>query len=104
MEWSKFWAENKKVIDLRSKRFMAIDKDDHVKLTVSNAPDDTEHCYVSTEYLPKDSSFGKRLVRLSKNVILEKHDIEGVIVGEEIVLMRWGKLQRSSYFCSFSFL
>lgn len=104
MEWSKFWAENKKVIDLRSKRFMAIDKVDHVKLTVSNAPDDTEYCYVSTEYLPKDSSFGKRLVRLSKNVILEKHDIEGVTVGEEIVLMRWGKLRRSFYFCSFHFL
>lgn len=91
MEWSKFWAENKKVIDLRSKRFMAIDKIENVKLTVCNAPDATDFSYVSTEYLPKNSSYGKRLVRISKDVLLEKADIEGVELHEEIVLMRWGK-------------
>merc|ERR1712150_224219 len=35
-------------------------------------------------------SFGKRLVRLSDKVLLEKGDVEGIEVGEEIVLMRWG--------------
>ena len=89
MEWSKFWAENKKEIDKRAKRFMAIDKTDHVALTVTNAGDGTE--FLTTDYLPKDPSFGKRLVRIAKKVLLEKVDTEGMTVGENIVLTRWGE-------------
>ena len=89
MEWSKFWAENKKEIDKRAKRFMAIDKTEHVLLTVTNAGDGVE--YLSTDYLPKDPSFGKRLVRTGKKVMLEKVDTEGMEVGENIVLTRWGR-------------
>ena len=91
MEWSKFWAENKKEIDKRSKRFMAIDKANSVKLFVKNAPDEDDCSFMSTDYLPKDPSFGKRHIRIAKNVILEKIDAEGITEGEEIVLMRWGK-------------
>lgn len=90
MEWSKFWAENKKEIDKRAKRFMAIDKAEHAVLTVTNADDGT--AFLSTDYLPKDPSFGKRLVRIGKKVLLEKVDTEGITVGENIVLTRWGKL------------
>jgi len=88
MEWHKFWAENKKEIDQHAKRFMAIDKIDHVELTVTNAGDGEE--YLSTDFLPKDPSFGKRLVRIAKKVLLEKVDTEGMVVGENIVLIRWG--------------
>ena len=88
MEWSKFWAENKKEIDKYSKRFMAIDKEQHVALTITNAGDGME--YLSTDYLPKDPSFGKRLVRIGKKVLLETVDTEGMEVGENIVLTRWG--------------
>jgi len=88
MEWNKFWAENKKHIDLYAKRFMAVDKVDTVTLTVTNATDGME--FMSTEYLPKDPSFGTRLVRIGKNVLLEKVDTEGMEIGEEIVLIRWG--------------
>ena len=97
MEWGKFWAENKKEIDKRAKRFMAIDKADHVALTVTNASDGVE--YLSTDYLPKDPSFGKRLVRLSKTVLLEKVDTEGMEVGENIVLTRWGEFICTFVFC-----
>jgi glutamyl-tRNA synthetase len=90
MEWKKFWAENKKEIDKYAKRFMAIDKSENTELIVTNGPEESENAFASTEYLPKDKSFGKRLIRLSKNVLLENGDIEGVQVGEEIVLMRWG--------------
>ena len=90
MEWSKFWAENKKEIDKYSKRFMAIDKVDHVALTITNADEGVN--FLSTDYLPKDPSFGKRLVRIGKRVLLEKVDVEGMEVGENIVLTRWGKL------------
>ena len=90
MEWKKFWAENKKEIDKTAKRFMAIDKNNNIELVVTNGPDESENAFASTDFLPKDASFGKRLVRVSKKVLLEKDDIEGVKVGEEIVLMRWG--------------
>jgi glutamyl-tRNA synthetase len=88
MEWSKFWAENKKEIDKYAKRFMAIDKSENVPLIVTNAEDGLN--FLTTDYLPKDPSFGKRLVRISKRVLLEKVDTEGMEVGENIVLTRWG--------------
>lgn len=91
MEWGKFWAENKKEIDKRAKRFMAIDTVGHAVLTVTNASDGAE--YMSTDFLPKDPSFGKRLVRIGKTVLLEKVDTEGMEVGENIVLTRWGVVQ-----------
>merc|ERR1711957_1064367 len=58
------------------------------ELTVTNAGDGEE--YLSTDFLPKDPSFGKRLVRIAKKVLLEKVDTEGMVVGENIVLIRWG--------------
>ena len=91
MEWNKFWAENKKEIDLRAKRFMAIDKEEHVELTVTNGPDESDNVFASADCHPKDPSLGKRLVRLSNKVILEKMDTNGIEVGENIVLMRWGE-------------
>lgn len=93
MEWGKFWAENKKEIDRYAKRFMAIDTVEHVDLTVKNGPEEAENAFLSTVLLPKDPSFGKRLVRIAQNVILEKVDVEGIVVGEEIVLMRWGVIK-----------
>jgi len=92
MEWGKFWAENKKEIDKRAKRFMAIDKVDHVVLTVTNAAGEGME-FLSTDYLPKDPSFGKRLVRIGKRVLLETVDTDGMEVGENIVLTRWGVIQ-----------
>lgn len=90
MEWGKFWAENKKEIDKIAKRFMAIDQVDHRRLLIHNAPTEEENVYISTDYLPKDPSFGKRVVRISNQVLLETVDTEGMEVGEEIVLVRWG--------------
>jgi len=90
MEWNKFWAENKQEIDKRAKRFMAIDKENHVKLTVTNGPDVETRSFASADCHPKDPSIGKRIVRLAKEVLLEAVDADGVVEGEEIVLMRWG--------------
>ena len=90
MDWSMFWAENKKEIDKAAKRYMAIDKADHVKLTVTNGPKATDMTFVTTDLHPKDPSLGSRVIRLSESVLLETVDVEGVEVGEEIVLMRWG--------------
>ena len=88
--WHKFWADNKKEIDKIAKRFMAIDKNENVELVVTNGPDESEKAFIHTDYLPKDASFGQRLMRLSKKVLLEPADVDGIELGEEIVLMRWG--------------
>jgi len=90
MEWSKFWAENKKFIDLRAKRFMAIDKSNNVVLTLTNVSTADNKTFITTDYLPKDASFGKRLIRTYNKVLLEKVDTEDITLGENIVLMRWG--------------
>lgn len=91
LEWKKFWAENKKEIDTQAKRFMAVDKVEHAKITITNAPAVEDNAFISTDYLPKDPSFGKRHIRIAKSVLVEKLDVEGITVGEDIVLMRWGE-------------
>jgi glutamyl-tRNA synthetase len=90
MVWNKFWAENKKEIDGKAKRFMAIDKEKHVRLVVINGPKDGEFAYKETTYHPKDPAVGTRAMRISSQVLLETGDVEGVLVDEQIVLMRWG--------------
>ena len=93
MVWNTFWAENKKEIDKEAKRFMAIDKENHVVLKITNGPKEEEHGYLKTSCHPKDSSLGSRLVRISNEVLLEAGDAAEIKeVGESIVLLRWGKL------------
>mmetsp|Transcript_3500 Transcript_3500/g.3862 ORF Transcript_3500/g.3862 Transcript_3500/m.3862 type:complete len:650 (-) Transcript_3500:109-2058(-) len=91
MEWNKFWAENKKELDKDAKRYMAIDTTRHVKMIMED--DVGENEYKLTAYHPKDPSLGKRVVRLGKEVMLEQIDTEGMVVGEQIVLMRWGVVE-----------
>jgi tRNA synthetases class I (E and Q), catalytic domain/tRNA synthetases class I (E and Q), anti-codon binding domain len=93
MVWHKFWAENKKEIDKRAKRFMAIDGQKHKVLRVTDGPKEEDNSFVETQVHPKDASLGNRLIRLSDTVLLEAEDVEGVEVGETIVLLRWGKLR-----------
>lgn len=93
MEWSKFWAENKKEIDKNAKRFMAIDKAEHVKLTITDGPSVESLSFLTTAYHPKDPSLGKRVVRIANQVLLETIDTEGMTVGEEFVLVRWGVMK-----------
>ena len=94
MEWNKFWAENKKDLDIFAKRYMAIDAVDHVEFTIENVDDGCN--FISTNYLPKDDSFGKRVIPIGPNVILESADVEGMELNEQIVLMRWGVFQITS--------
>ena len=90
MEWSKFWAENKKEIDKYARRFMAIDKQQHVKLTITDGPDASTNSFLTTDCHPKDPALGKRVIRLAKEVLLETVDAETIELGESIVLIRWG--------------
>ena len=95
MVWHKFWATNKKEIDTRAKRFMAIDDQDRVTLIVSNGPTVESNTYKETSFHPKDPAMGSRTMRLANRVFLESADVQGITVGEEIVLLRWGVIKIS---------
>ena len=98
MEWTKFWAENKKQIDGNAKRYIAIaaDPNDNCVLKITNYDSvigSSLPSYVTTDFHPKNPSLGQRVVKLSEKVLLERIDFEGVSVGEEV-----GK----SIYCVFS--
>ena len=93
MDWSSFWALNKKEIDKNAKRFMAIDKTEHVRLKITNAPPAESLSYLTTDLHPKDPSLGHRLVRIGSEVLLETVDTDGMVVGELFVLVRWGVMK-----------
>jgi glutamyl-tRNA synthetase len=97
MEWSKFWAENKKDIDGFAKRYMAIDEKDHVLLSITNAPSNEDSsgtaAFVSTTFHPKDPTLGQRALRIGSQVLLETVDVQGIVEGEDIVLLRWGVIK-----------
>lgn len=90
--WNTFWAENKKEIDKKAKRFMAIDSEPskHALLRITAGANKKDNAFISTQVHPKDPSLGTRLIRISNEVLLEAVDIEGIEVGEDIVLLRYG--------------
>jgi glutamyl-tRNA synthetase len=90
MEWNKFWAENKREIDKKAKRFMAIDALRKVPLTITNHTGG-DNVYLTTSFHPKDPTVGERAIRIASQVSLEEADCLGMTVGEDIVLLRWGK-------------
>jgi glutamyl-tRNA synthetase len=91
MDWTVFWSENKKEIDKAAKRFMAVNpKGSNVSLHITNVPTENDYAFVETSCHPKDPSLGNRALRIANNVLLETVDVEGIVVGEDIVLMRWG--------------
>jgi glutamyl-tRNA synthetase len=90
MVWHAFWANNKKEIDVRAKRFMAIDAEQHAVLQITNAPAASDFAFKETSLHPKDPAMGTRAIRIADRVFLEKNDVDELVVGEEIVLMRWG--------------
>ncbi|KAL7579662.1 hypothetical protein ACA910_021812 [Epithemia clementina (nom. ined.)] len=95
MVWHTFFANNKKEIDGKAKRYMAIDKEKHTKLMITNGPKESDFAFKETTFHPKDPDMGSRVMRLSDTVLLENVDVEGIEVGEDIVLLRWGVVKIS---------
>lgn len=90
MDWTVFWSENKKEIDKQAKRFMVVNKGVGAELLVSNTPEESDFSYIVTACHPKDPGLGSRVLRVCTKVLLEAVDVEGIKIGEEIVLLRWG--------------
>ena len=47
-------------------------------MRILSAPSEDENAYLITDYLPKDPSCGRRLLRISKDVLFEKIDADGI--------------------------
>ena len=88
MDWTNFWAANKKVIDPIAPRHTAVEDLDLVKATVTNGP---EKPY--TEEKPKhgkNAAIGMKKVVYSKDLIFDQVDAKSFKEGEEITLMNLG--------------
>lgn len=88
MDWTNFWATNKKMIDGVAPRFTAIDKKDPVKVRVIGGP-----AAPYTEEKPKhvkNPAVGMKKVAFSSELLLEQEDVKLMKEGEEITLMAWG--------------
>ncbi|CAK1366145.1 unnamed protein product [Cercospora beticola] len=88
MDWTTFWATNKKHIDPIAKRYTAVESKDKVTVTVTGAPEAPR-----TEEKPvhaKNADLGNKKVVFSKTIILDQADAQSIAEDEEITLMNWG--------------
>ena len=88
LDWSLFWATNKKYIDPVAPRHTAISKANVVTCTVKGA-----RAAAYTEDKPKhgkNPSLGTKKVAYSQTIVLEQEDAQSFAQDEEITLMNWG--------------
>jgi len=88
MDWTSFWATNKKHIDPIAKRYTAVVATNKVTCTVAGAPEAprTEEKDVHA----KNSELGKKKVVFSNTIIVDQEDAQSFAEDEEITLMNWG--------------
>lgn len=88
MDWTNFWASNKKEIDPIAPRHTAVEVKDAVRATVTNGP-----AAAYTEDKPKHAknpALGLKTVAYSKHLIFDQADVALFKQDEEITLMNWG--------------
>uniref|UniRef100_A0A7S2WGA5 GST C-terminal domain-containing protein n=1 Tax=Mucochytrium quahogii TaxID=96639 RepID=A0A7S2WGA5_9STRA len=101
MEWDKFWALNKKIIDPVAPRYMAVSKQNSVEVKIKNADgSDFKECVKTIPLHPKDvtgEKFGMKSLFQGPVVLVEGEDLESdgnsveqVVAGEDILLVNWG--------------
>jgi glutamyl/glutaminyl-tRNA synthetase len=88
MEWDKFWAENKKVLEESSARYMGVDSKDVVEFSVTNLPSIVE--VVATQIHPQKPEMGTRALRRSNKLLVDQADAALYKEGEEVTFIRWG--------------
>ena len=88
MDWTAFWATNKKYIDPVAPRYTAVVAHDKVLCTVVGAPEAprTE----DKDLHAKNADVGKKKVVYSKHIIVDQEDARSFGEDEEITLMNWG--------------
>jgi glutamyl/glutaminyl-tRNA synthetase len=90
MEWDKFWAENKQVLETTAARYMGVMTPGEVTLTLTNvAAEITAH---STPIMPQFPDKGSRVIRRFNKVFIDHADALVMSVGEQVTLLRWGNV------------
>jgi glutamyl-tRNA synthetase len=90
MDWTNFWASNKKEIDPIAPRHTAILKKDIVKVTVTGAEAPAEPFSADKPKHPKNKDVGTKKVTFGPELLLDQADAKSFKDGEEITLMAWG--------------
>lgn len=90
MDWTVFWANNKKVIDPIAPRYTAISKKDAVRVKVTGADTPAEPTSIERPKHPKNKDVGVKKVFLSDELLMDQADLALMKPDEEITLMTWG--------------
>jgi glutamyl-tRNA synthetase len=88
LDWTLFWATNKKHIDPIAPRHTAVLRDGLVEATVSGAAEEPYR-----EPRPKhgkNPDLGSKTVVYSKRILLDQEDARSFQTDEEVTLMNWG--------------
>ncbi|KAK4464793.1 putative glutamate--tRNA ligase, cytoplasmic [Cladorrhinum samala] len=90
MDWTNFWATNKKEIDPLAPRHTAILKKDVVKVAITGAEAPAEPYTADKPKHPKNKDIGTKKVAFANELLLDQADAKSFKEGEEITLMAWG--------------
>jgi glutamyl-tRNA synthetase len=88
LDWTTFWATNKKYIDPIAKRYTAVEAKDKVPVTVIGA-----RAAPYSEQKPvhaKNAELGTKKVVFSGSLVIDQADAASFEQDEEITLMNWG--------------
>ncbi|EPX71291.1 glutamate-tRNA ligase [Schizosaccharomyces octosporus yFS286] len=88
LDWTSFWATNKKIIDPNAPRHTAVAEEGLVKATLTNGP---EALYTKDRLKhKKNPNLGSRNVVYSRDILIEQADASALNKDEEVTLMDWG--------------
>lgn len=88
LDWTSFWATNKKIIDPVAPRHTAVESGDVVKATIVNGPaapyaeDRPKH--------KKNPELGNKKSIFANEILIEQADAQSFKQDEEVTLMDWG--------------
>ncbi|KAL4788488.1 tRNA synthetases class I, catalytic domain-containing protein [Aspergillus varians] len=88
LDWTLFWATNKKYIDPVAPRHTAILKKDSVKAVIKGGP--AEPYTLDKPKHMKNPDVGTKKVTYSSSVLFDQEDAKSFKQDEEITLMNWG--------------
>ncbi|KAJ4288235.1 hypothetical protein N0V88_007425 [Collariella sp. IMI 366227] len=90
MDWTNFWASNKKEIDPIAPRHTAILQKDIVKVTITGAEAPASPFTTEKPKHPKNKDIGTKKVAFASELLLDQADAKSFKDGEEVTLMAWG--------------
>lgn len=88
MEWDKIWSFNKKVIDAKAPRYVALEKNTLLPVNITNANEQAN----TAQKHPKDPSIGNKTVWVGPKILIESVDAELLKEGENATFINWGNL------------